>query len=122
MPRSIARRCEGVYSSSGVRSFGTIVITPPADFTSSSCPLLKPARRKAAGGTTTGDLFLRATVMKVIPLGGLFAFSVRGHGRAVKHQFTGGKREHRERLGDRGATGEGHKFLSPASGSPTSNS
>src|SRR5260370_30196993 len=86
MPRSIARRCEGVYSSSGVRSFGTIVITPPADFTSSSCPLLKPARRKAAGGTTTGDLFLRATVMIVIPLGGLFAFSVRGDGLAVKRR------------------------------------
>src|SRR5260370_17921050 len=114
MPRSIARRCEGVYSSSGVRSFGTIVITPPADFTSSSCPLLKPARRKAAGGTTTGDLFLRATVMKVIPLGGLFAFSVRAHGRAVKHQFTGGKTEQLKTLAHPSTTAVCPNFSSPA--------
>src|SRR5262245_2685788 len=64
-PRMIARRACGVYSLSALGSFGTIVITPPEVFTSSSCPRLNPARRRAAGGTTTGALFLTATVIGV---------------------------------------------------------
>src|ERR1700733_4275871 len=65
MPRSIARRSAGVYSSSVAGSLGTIVITPPVALNSSSCPLLKPALRRTAGGTTRGVLllFFTATVM-----------------------------------------------------------
>jgi hypothetical protein len=41
-----------VYSSSALGSLGTIVITPPEALNSSSWPLLKPALRRTARGTT----------------------------------------------------------------------
>src|ERR1039458_5677970 len=66
MPRSIARRCAGVYSSSAVGSLGRMVITPPDTLISISCPLLKPARRRAAGETAIGCLFLMATVIVMV--------------------------------------------------------
>src|SRR5665213_3943200 len=65
MPRSMARHSCGVYRSSEAGSFGRMVMTPPEALISSSWPLLNPARRRTAGGTTSGVLllFLMATVM-----------------------------------------------------------
>src|ERR1017187_3462035 len=65
---STMRRCSGVYSLSAAGSFGWMLITPPDTLNSSSWPLLRPARRRTARGTTSGVLFLTVTVMEVVNL------------------------------------------------------
>src|SRR5216684_811841 len=60
---SIARRWAGVYSLSAFGTLGRIVITPPDTLISSLSPLLRPARRRTAGGTTSGVLLLTVTVI-----------------------------------------------------------
>src|ERR1700721_1039108 len=64
---SIARRCAGVCSSA-VGTLGMMVITRPDVLNSISSPLLNPAFRRTAGGTTSGTLllFLTATVIVMI--------------------------------------------------------
>lgn len=59
---SMTRRWSGVYSSSAAGRFGRIVITPPDILNTRSCPLLRPARRRTPGGTTSGVLLLTVTV------------------------------------------------------------
>src|SRR5260370_9894299 len=62
----MARRDGGVYSSSAIGTLGRMVIAPPDTLTSSSCPLLNPACRRAAGETTIDLLFLTATVILMV--------------------------------------------------------
>src|ERR1019366_7200004 len=61
MPRSMAFRCAGVYSSSDFGPFGRMVITLPETLKSSLSPLLRPARRRTEGGTMIGVLLFTMT-------------------------------------------------------------
>jgi len=83
MPRSMERRSAGVFSSSAAWAFGRIVITFPDTLNSSRSPLLRTARLRTAGGTTSGVLFLTVTVMDYNTPKGNFLSSVGGLRRVV---------------------------------------